>query len=84
MASIKGSVRSEISMLCDDSHLILGQANFFERVGIHNCAISWIEIGMIACSVGMVILIFFHIANHFSKWVEWLYLKMSTKQQSSD
>lgn len=71
-------------MLCNDSHLILGQSNFFEHVGIPNCAISWIEIAMIASTVGMMILIFFHIANHFSRWVEWFYLKMRTKQKSSD
>ena len=71
-------------MLCDNSHLILGQSNFFERVGIPNCAISWIEIAMIACTVGMVLLIFFQVASHFSRWVEWFYLKMRTRQQSSD
>jgi hypothetical protein len=71
-------------MLCDDSHLILGQSNLFERVGIPNCAISWIEVAMIACTVGMVILVFYHVANHCSRWVEWFYLKMRTRQQSSD
>ena len=71
-------------MLCDNSHLILGQSNFFERVGFPNCAISWIEIAMIACTVGMALLIFFRVASHFSLWVEWFYLKMRTRQQSGD
>ena len=71
-------------MFCDNSPLIFGQSNFFERIGLSTCAINWIELVMIACTVGMVILIFFHVANHFSRWVEWFYLKMRTRQQSGD
>jgi hypothetical protein len=71
-------------MSCDDSHLILGQLNVFERAGMPNCVVSWIEIAMVVCTVGMVILVFFHVANHFSRWVEWFYLKMRTRQQSND
>ncbi len=71
-------------MLCDNSYLILGQSNFFERLGMSNCAISWIEIAMVACTIGMVILVFFHVANHFSRWVEWFYLKVRTRQRPGD
>jgi hypothetical protein len=39
---------------------------------------------MIACTIGMVLLVFFHLASHFSRWVEWFYLKVRTRRQSSD
>lgn len=71
-------------MLCNFKTLsIFGENNLFARMGYSDCAVMWIELLMIACTFAIVIILIVMAANRMSIWIEWFYLKFSTKRASS-
>jgi hypothetical protein len=57
---------------------IFGADNYFSRVGLSPCAVSWLESLMIFCTVVIFLEIFVVLAYFMSRWIEWLYLKIRT------
>ncbi len=68
-------------MLCDSQNLLIfGTDNLFSRLGMSLCSVKWIELLMAGCTIAIFILLIILVSNKMSTWIEWLYLKFSTRQ----
>lgn len=71
-------------MICSNSEpWIFGAESLFVRLGYSACTVSWIEFVMVACTVGVIIMIAGTIAYTIARRVEWVYLKMRTRNSTA-
>ena len=68
-------------MLCNSPKpFLLGIDNLFSQLGFTDCAVRWMELVMVACTVAALLFVAMLAAYQVSRWVEWLYLKFLTRR----